>query len=173
MKRSNHLVEFNIKSFAPFVLAGAASVATGQDALVKPSVVSGANVQILQQKQPKFTVQSTRKLLDAIRFVESGGMPNNGVGAKGDNGNALGPYQIWEIYWHDALEYDPSIGGSYADCAKKDYSEKIVLAYWNRYAQKGASFETLARIHNGGPNGYKKSATIAYWNKVKSRLAGS
>ena len=30
--------------------------------------------------------------------------------------------------------------------------------------------EDLARIHNGGPNGYKKSATLGYWEKVKKYL---
>ena len=33
-----------------------------------------------------------------------------------------------------------------------------------------ATAEDIARIHNGGPNGYKKDATDSYWNKVKSKL---
>jgi hypothetical protein len=40
----------------------------------------------------------------------------------------------------------------------------------DRYAPKGASDEVLARIHNGGPKGYKKTATVKYWNKVKKEL---
>ena len=30
--------------------------------------------------------------------------------------------------------------------------------------------EDLARIHNGGPNGYKKTATDGYWKKVKNKI---
>ena len=30
--------------------------------------------------------------------------------------------------------------------------------------------EDLARIHNGGPNGFKNPATVAYWEKVKKYL---
>ena len=31
-------------------------------------------------------------------------------------------------------------------------------------------FEVAARTHNGGPKGYKKESTKAYWIKVKERL---
>ena len=33
------------------------------------------------------------------------------------------------------------------------------------------TYEDVARIHNGGPNGYKKTATYKYWQKVKKKLA--
>ena len=32
------------------------------------------------------------------------------------------------------------------------------------------TIEDIARIHNGGPNGYKKQATDVYWLKVKAQL---
>ena len=32
--------------------------------------------------------------------------------------------------------------------------------------------EDIARIHNGGPNGYKKESTEKYWSKVKKILNG-
>ena len=76
----------------------------------------------------------------------------------------------------DALEHDPSIGGEYEDVAKdKEYAEKVILAYWDRYATikrlgRVPTDEDRARIHNGGPNGYKKEATIAYWSKVRKEL---
>lgn len=115
-----------------------------------------------------------RKLLDAIRQVETGGHPNPSE-AIGDGGKALGPYQIHRIYWLDAVEFDKSIGGKYTDVKNKDYAEKVILAYWKRYATKRrigreVSDEDRARIHNGGPNGFKKKATIPYWKKVKQLL---
>ena len=30
--------------------------------------------------------------------------------------------------------------------------------------------EDLARIHNGGPNGYKNKLTVKYWEQVKKHL---
>lgn len=112
-----------------------------------------------------------RRLLDAIRIVESGGNDN----AVGDGGKAIGPYQIWEGYWKDALEHDPSIGGSYENCYERKYAERVVQAYMDRYATERRlghepTDEDIARIHNGGPNGHKKKATVSYWNKVKEIL---
>ena len=73
------------------------------------------------------------------------------------------------------IEYDSSIGGSYADCVNKEYSERIIKAYWKRYATekrigRAVTDQDRARIHNGGPNGYKKSGTLKFWKKVKWKL---
>ena len=116
-------------------------------------------------------IGTSSPLLDAICQVES----NCDSTAVGDNGNAIGAYQIWHAYWYDAVEYDPSIGGKYEDCYNKDYSEKIINAYWKRYANerrlgRKVTDEDRARIHNGGPNGYKKEATVGYWDKVKGKM---
>ena len=109
------------------------------------------------------------RLLAAIKQVESGGDAN----AVGDNGKALGVYQIWESYWSDAIEYVPSIGGRYQDCKDPKYAEFVVRAYLARYAPKRrtVTLEMLARIHNGGPRGYLKPATLKYWLKIQKVLA--
>tara|TARA_R110001583_G_scaffold151697_2_gene303568 strand:+ start:623 stop:1048 length:426 start_codon:yes stop_codon:yes gene_type:complete len=110
-------------------------------------------------------------LLDAMCEVESNCDPTQ-IGNDGE----IGWYQILPDFWADALEHDPSIGGEYKDVAKdKAYAEKVILAYWDRYATikrlgRTPTNQDLARIHNGGPNGYKKNATVGYWNKVKARL---
>ena len=110
-------------------------------------------------------------LLQAICTVES----NCDGSIVGDGGRAIGPYQIWNVYWQDAVEFDESIGGTYEDCVKKEYSERIIRAYWQRYATqkrlgRKPTDEDRARIHNGGPNGYKKESTEKYWKKVKEIL---
>ena len=82
----------------------------------------------------------------------------------GDGGRALGPLQI-----HRGYHADARIGGDYSRCADLDYSRRVVTAYLQRYApQAWASGDvvTLARIHNGGPRGDKKSATLGYAAKV-------
>lgn len=110
-------------------------------------------------------------LLNAIHKVESSGKK---VGVPdGDGGKAIGPFQIWREYWQDAVEFDKSIGGRYEDCRKYDYAVKVVRAYMRRYAaefiRKG-DWESVARIHNGGPSGHRKSATDKYWRKVTKHL---
>ena len=112
-----------------------------------------------------------RHLLDAMCEVETNCDPT-----KVGEANEIGWYQILPDFWTDALEHDPSIGGEYEDVAKdKEYAEKVILAYWDRYATikrlgRVPTDEDRARIHNGGPNGYKKEATIAYWSKVRKEL---
>lgn len=106
------------------------------------------------------------QLLAAIATVESG----NDSNAVGDAGKAIGVYQIHKVYWQDAVEFDKTLGGSYQDCYAPDYARRVVLAYLKRYAPAGATQETLARIHNGGPRGYLKKATLKYWAKVQKEL---
>lgn len=106
-----------------------------------------------------------RPVLNAIRAVESGGRTD----LVGDNGKAIGPYQIHYEYWRDAVQYDPSIGGQYKDCTNTRYAERVVLAYLSRYTPNWNP-QTLARVHNGGPRGYKVKATLGYWAKVDSKL---
>ena len=97
----------------------------------------------------------------ALHIVETSGRTGPIIG---DNGRALGPLQI-----HRAYHADARIGGDYARCADLDYSRRVVSAYLQRYApQAWASGDvvTLARIHNGGPRGASKQATVAYGDKV-------
>ena len=124
---------------------------------------------------------SWRDTLNAIRQVETGGEPNDGVGARGDGGSAIGPYQIHRIYHTDAAERDKTLTNYQSCLSSKSYSERVMKAYMNRYAraelrrlQAGqgtrADVEKIARIHNGGPRGHKKRATDGYWAKVARHL---
>lgn len=101
-------------------------------------------------------------ILRAISKVES----NHKDGAIGDNGKAIGRYQIHKVYWQDAVQYDPSIGGKYEDCRDPVYARKIVVAYLSKYAPNW-NINTIAGIHNGGPVGYKRKATEVYRAKVQ------
>ena len=114
----------------------------------------------------------------AINKVETGGK----TGAiLGDNGKALGPLQIWKVAWIDAIQFNPSIGGKYENCADFKYSKKVMEAYLRRYVPGFNPLSTLtikdcermARVWNGGSLGYKKDSTIKYWNKVKAALDNS
>ena len=110
-------------------------------------------------------------ILDAIEAVETGGHrdPSNAVG---DAGRALGPMQIHRVYWADAVEHDPSLvanGETYESVRNRAYARRVVMAYWSRYAPAWDS-QTLSRIHNGGPKGHRKRATLGYWGKVEKAL---
>jgi len=110
---------------------------------------------------------SGKDLVDAIHAVETGGR----IGPiRGDNDLALGPLQIHRGCWEDA-----NIGGNYSQCADLEYSKRVFYAYMKRYATKKRlgripTNEDMARIWNGGPNGYKKKATVAYWTKVRKEM---
>ena len=97
----------------------------------------------------------------ALHIVETSGRTGPILG---DGGRALGPLQI-----HRAYHADARIGGDYARCADLDYSRRVVSAYLQRYAPQAwaaGDVTTLARIHNGGPRGASKQATINYAAKV-------
>lgn len=95
----------------------------------------------------------------AVCYKES----NNGADKRdGDNGKAIGPYQIWQVYWTDAVQFDSTIGGTYEDCRKREYAEKIIRAYMKRYAPANASFRDMVMIHNGGPTILKRKNSDAY-----------
>ena len=125
---------------------------------------------LLMLAVPQFTPQQT-ELIDALIQVESNGNDD----AVGDNGNAIGCLQIWEIYHTDATERS-NIGGVYLDCYTRAYSIMVFDAYMRRYARDAwinplkFDAEKVARIHNGGPRGYKKKATEKYWKKVQILL---
>jgi hypothetical protein len=123
------------------------------------------------------TEYSLQQLFDAMREQESGGLPHGGRDAVGDDGNALGPYQIWRPYWQDAAEADDELGGGYENVRSAAYSEKVMRAYWSRYCPQALAdptrlehLEVLARVHNGGPRGAVKAGTLEYWEKIRRRL---
>ena len=98
----------------------------------------------------------------ALHLVETGGRTGPILG---DGGKALGPLQI-----HRAYHADSRVAGSYERCADLDYSKRVVSAYLQRYAPAvwaSGDVTTLARIHNGGPRGDKKPATVRYSEKVR------
>ncbi len=52
-------------------------------------------------------------------------------------------------------------------------ARRTMLAYWRRYcpaALDAGDWETLARVHNGGPRGAEKQATEAYAAKVRREM---
>ena len=134
-------------------------------------------------------------LLDAIEWVESGG-DSNAVGDKKFirytfegfkiyEYQAVGAYQIHKIYVDDLNriskaehtdKYSSPIIREYYHRQSKPCSRAMVRDYLRYYATEKRlghvpTLEDMARIHNGGPQGYKKESTKSYWKKVKKRLS--
>ena len=116
--------------------------------------------------------QVPSKLLDAIAVVES----DNKVDAIGDGGKSVGAYQIGRLYIDDVN----AIYGTnykYSDRTNPKLSREITIKYLTHYGKiytrktkKQPTAEVYARIHNGGPNGWKKKSTIKYWRKINNVL---
>lgn len=112
----------------------------------------------------------SNKFIDAICKIES----NNGMYVVGDNGKAIGCLQIWKSVVDDVNKYS-KVKYTYDDRYDKEKSYQMFRLYVGHYATqkrlgRKPTNEDMARIWNGGPNGYKKIATVKYWNKVKKYI---
>jgi hypothetical protein len=101
----------------------------------------------------------------ALHHVETSGRLGP---IRGDNGAALGPLQIHRVYFQDS-----GVKGSYSQVAELAFARRVATAYFKRYAPKAwerGDVVTLARVHNGGPSGHRKTATLAYARKVLAAM---
>jgi len=113
---------------------------------------------VINSLAPRNRLPDFRDFLNAIEREESHGNPN-AVGKDGE----LGVYQIGRLYWIDGKGDDYETG-----VLDKDKCEQVMWNYWSRYcpeALQSLDYETLARIHVGGPRGESKECTKPYWRK--------
>jgi len=169
--------------FRALTVAGVAAATVGgvpSVAARAPLVVAETAPASIDAGRPATSRWTHRRILDALRAVET----NGGLDARdGDRGRAVGPYQIWESYWRDAVDADPSLawigdGASrraarHADCRDAAYAECVVRAYMQRHAPAAwaaCDAETIARVHNGGPRGARRATSASYWSRVETAL---
>ena len=109
-------------------------------------------------------------LIAAIIQVESSGDDN----AVGDNGKAVGAFQIWEIMVDDCNRIAKSDTWTVDDRTNRAKSRAMFLTYSRHYAKHHSDWtnEGIARRWSGGPKGHKKAATEGYWVKVRTQLEG-
>jgi len=57
-------------------------------------------------------------------------------------------------------------------------SERMMAIYWQHWGEEyerktgeRVTYEVLARIHNGGPLGWKKRETVRYWLRVRDAMS--
>jgi hypothetical protein len=109
-------------------------------------------------------------LLAALLAVESGGNDR----AVGDHGRAIGALQI-----HAAVVEDVNrIHGTrytHAGMARRRDAVAVATLYLGTYATqerlgRPVTDEDRARIWNGGPDGWRKAATLGYANQVRKAM---
>jgi len=111
-------------------------------------------------------------LIEALIQVESRGK-ENAVGDKHLGKPSIGVLQIRPIM---VKEVNRILGKSKKKkrfTLKDRFSRKKsieMFKVWLGYYHNNSSFEEIARCWNGGPNGYKLTSTLSYWNKVKKEL---
>lgn len=108
-------------------------------------------------------------LVDAVMYVESRNNPN----AWNKHEDACGVLQIRPIMINDvnrilSKKNTPKVY-TLNDRWNKTKSIEIFYIIQEYYSPNGTP-ERIARVWNGGPNGYKKPQTLAYWHKVKQQL---
>lgn len=104
------------------------------------------------------------ELIEKIWQVESSGRLNP---PDGDSGEAAGPLQIHKCVIDD-VNRRYGMDFSYADRRDLDKSKQIAKLYvtmWLEFHKQ----EIAARIFNGGPRGWQKKSTDAYWLKIQKQ----
>jgi len=144
-----------------------------------------------QGTRPQGTRVTVAPLLATIGWIES----RDDDRAVGDNGTSRGRFQIRLAYWSDAIAHALAIGAITHEAVaagewdylrrvwSRPHCEAVIHWYWDRYAPRAlralesgrgpawlSAAEVLARVHNGGPRGHRKTATLRYWRDVRKEL---
>ena len=118
------------------------------------------NKQIEQDKE----IRRRIAIIRAISTVESGNNPsafNSGENAKGLL--QIRPIMVKEINLYTNYRF------THSDCWEEDISIQAFIAFQNTFNPEWDT-ELAARMWNGGREGYKKSSTDIYYEKVKNVL---
>lgn len=109
---------------------------------------------------------TTDQLIDAIAVVESN------RGATSEN-----VYQLKPIYVRDVCRITRQTLTHEQATSSDEIARWCIGAYWEHYGArcarisgKAADAQALARIHNGGPDGWRKPETLPYWRRVSEAL---
>lgn len=110
------------------------------------------------------------QLIAALIVVESQGNDQ----AVGADRKSYGPLQITDVCREDVNRIART-NYTREDCFDRDKSIEMFHVYIAHYCTRARlgrdpRWEDVARIWNGGPDGWKESATLAYWEKVRKEL---
>jgi len=113
-------------------------------------------------------IDNIEELIQAIAFIESGGNPNV-IGDLALGIPSVGLLQIRPIMVREVNRILKKQGlvQRYKNHDRQKAKASIeMFNIWANAYHTNSSFEKIARNWNGGPTGYKKSATVQYWAKI-------
>ena len=117
--------------------------------------------------------KTTTNLIEALIQVESNGKEDC-IGDKHLIIPSVGVLQIRPIMVKEVNRILKKLGKNQRYKNKNRYSRiKSIEMFniWKDYHHKNDSDEVTSRCWNGGGSGYKKKATLHYWNKVQKELS--
>jgi|TARA_R110000851_G_scaffold175170_2_gene321453 hypothetical protein len=126
----------------------------------------------LSSTEQVYIAPTLRDLIDALIYVESGGI-ENAIGDRHFKKPSVGVLQLRPIMVREVnriLKRRNSTNRyTLQDRFSKSKSIEMFLI-WKGFHHEGSSFEKIARGWNGGPRGHKKKSTLKYWRKVQKQL---
>ena len=128
----------------------------------------------IELKPIKLEPKPIHKLVNALIYVESKGN-DSAIGDRHLGTPSIGVLQIRPIMVREANRILKMQGKNKRFTLKDRFNKEKsieIFMIWKNYHHPDSNFETIARNWNGGPNGYKSSKTVNYWNKVKNKLNG-
>lgn len=134
-------------------------------------VLDAVSTKVIGMKAKK---DSSMQLVEALIQVESRG-DASAVGDKHLSTPSIGVLQIRPIMVREVNRILKKLKSNKKYKLEDRFSRKKsiqMFMVWKNYYHKNSSIEKIARCWNGGPLGYKRKATLGYWNKVKNELKG-
>ena len=124
--------------------------------------------EVVEKNLINSAIDNREELIEAMAFDESGGNPAC-VGDVNLGAPSIGLLQIRPIMVREVnrILKNQGVEKRFKNSDRK-YANKSIEMFniWADAYHLNSSYEKMARNWNGGPRGYKKSATIHYWVKV-------
>ena len=86
-------------------------------------------------------------------------------------------YQLGDAYIEDVNRISRDVVFADSAAYAKSRAEQMMVVYFMYYGRtylektgKAPTAEVLVRMHNGGPNGWRKKSTLRYWHRVKAAM---
>ena len=115
-------------------------------------------------------IDNREELIEAMAFVESGGNPAT-IGDINLGTPSVGLLQIRPIMVREVnrILRKQGLDKRFKNSDRKSGEKSIeMFNIWADAYHLSSSYEKMARNWNGGPKGFKKSATAHYWKKVQN-----
>jgi hypothetical protein len=114
------------------------------------------------------SIDNRAELIKAIAFIESRGNPN-AVGDKHLGIPSVGLLQLRPIMVREVnrILKNKGLDKRFKNRDRKNAEKSIeMFNIWADAYHMNSSYEKMARNWNGGPKGYKRTATVHYWLKI-------